>query len=502
MGSYVMLPVEVPDGTTQVRVKYCWEGGGNTVDLGIWQAHGVDAVGRRGVPRLGRLEPPGRRDLGAGLLERGGVPRGSAGLRARVAPRAASCPDRSWAGTWAVELGVGAVAEADADQLADFRVEIELSNDPAFAADPYVPADYDTTPADANPGWYAGDVHVHAEHSALGDATMTEVFDYAFASLDDGGAGLDFITLSDYVSRSAWDEIGRYQPPHPGKLVIRSAEIITYHGHAMNHGSVHYVDHRAGPVYRVAANGDLTLLRATHPPAEMFAAIHDAGGVTQLNHVTTCPSNTEYCRRTCRGCPWDWNEADTDFSKVDAIEVQSGSFFKYELFTAAAIAFWDLALAQGHQIAAVGLERFAQRLHSSLRRTRFADRGRDHRRLRRVALRVGDPRRHPRRSHLREALRQRRSRPATRCHRRRGRHRHHGRHDRRLGRDARRDGLRHRCPASPRTSCGSIATASSSTRSSIEAPGDSHAFRARDAGSLPHPARARAAAAAGSRSSR
>ena len=38
MGSYVMLPVEVPDGTTQVRVKYCYEGGGNTVDLGIWQA--------------------------------------------------------------------------------------------------------------------------------------------------------------------------------------------------------------------------------------------------------------------------------------------------------------------------------------------------------------------------------------------------------------------------------------------------------------------------------
>ena len=25
MGSYVMLPFEVPEGTTQVRVKYCWE---------------------------------------------------------------------------------------------------------------------------------------------------------------------------------------------------------------------------------------------------------------------------------------------------------------------------------------------------------------------------------------------------------------------------------------------------------------------------------------------
>src|SRR5512139_270383 len=44
MGSYVMLPFEVPAGTTQVRVKYCWEpqdGPGkpsHTVDLGVWQA--------------------------------------------------------------------------------------------------------------------------------------------------------------------------------------------------------------------------------------------------------------------------------------------------------------------------------------------------------------------------------------------------------------------------------------------------------------------------------
>jgi hypothetical protein len=353
MGSYVMLPVEVPQGTTQVRVKYCYEGGGNTVDLGIWQAKEVTPWGVAEFRGWGGSSHPDVVISAQGFSTeeeyladpQGYVPgRTTRGF----------IPGPIVGGTWAVELGVGAVAEADADQLADFRVEIELSNDPAFAADPYVPAEYDTTAADANPGWYAGDVHVHAEHSALGNATMTEVFDYAFAPLDEGGAGLDFITLSDYVTSSAWDEIGRYQASYPGKLVIRSAEIITYHGHAMNHGSVQYVDHRAGPVYRVAANGDLTLLRATHPPAEMFAAIHDAGGVTQLNHVTTCPSNSEYCRRTCRGCPWDWDEADTDFSKVDAIEVQSGGAFKYELFTATAIAFWDLALASGHEIAAVG----------------------------------------------------------------------------------------------------------------------------------------------------
>lgn len=354
MGAYVMLPIEVPEGTTQVRVKYCWEGGGNTVDLGLWQARDGDAPW--GVAQFRGWGGSSHPDVAISAQGFSTEAEYEAAPKGYVPGRTTRgfIPGPIPAGTWAAELGVGAVAATDANQLADWRVEIEISSDPAFAADPYVPADYDDATTVVEPGWYAGDMHVHAEHSALGDATMSEVFDYAFTSLDEGGAGLDFITLSDYVSRSAWDEIGRYQSSYPDKLVIRSAEIITYEGHAMNHGSLQYVDHRAGPVYEVALSGDLTLLRAVHPPAEMFEAIHDAGGVVQLNHVTTCPSNTEYCRRTCRGCPWDYDAAETDFGKVDAIEVQSGSAFKYELFTAAAIAFWDLALASGHDIAAVG----------------------------------------------------------------------------------------------------------------------------------------------------
>ncbi len=354
MGAYVMLPIEVPAGTTQVRVKYCWEGGGNTVDLGIWQAR--DGATPWAVPQFRGWGGSSHPDVAIS-------PQGFSTEAEYIAEPKGYVPGRTTrgflpgpipAGTWAAELGVGAVSETDADQLADFRVEIELSSDPAYAADPYVPTPYDETPASTEPGWYAGDLHVHAEHSALGDATMTDVFDYAFESFDQGGAGLDFITLSDYVTSSAWGEIGRYQPLHPGKLVIRSAEIITYHGHAMNHGSAQYVDHRAGPVYELAPNGDAALLRAAQPPAAIFAAIVDAGGIAQLNHVTTCPSTSAYCRRTCRGCPWDYSSDETQYGDVAAIEVQSGSVFKYELFTAAAIQFWDAALAAGNRIAAVG----------------------------------------------------------------------------------------------------------------------------------------------------
>jgi len=354
MGSYVMLPIEVPEGTTQLRVKYCYEGGGNTVDLGLWQSR--DGVTPWSTPQFRGWGGSSHPDVAVTRQGFSSEAEYLADPRGYVPGRTTRgfLPGPLPAGTWAAELGVGAVSETDADQLADFRVEIELSSDPAYASDPYLPAPYDATPASSEPGWYAGDLHVHAEHSALGDATMTEVFDYAFKPLGEGGAGLDFVTLSDYVTSSAWGEIGRYQPLHPSKLVIRSAEIITYRGHAMNHGSARYVDHRAGPVYELAPNGDASLLRAAQPPSTMFAAIVGAGGIAQLNHVTTCPSNTPYCRRTCRGCPWDYSSEETQYGDVAAIEVQSGSVFKYELFTQAAIAFWDAALAAGAHIAAVG----------------------------------------------------------------------------------------------------------------------------------------------------
>ena len=91
-GSYVMVPFEVPPGTTSVRVKYCWDrpegptpgNSGHTIDLGLWQTRPAGGeLGRGAVPRLGRLEPPRRDHHAAGLLERGGVPREPEGPRRR-----------------------------------------------------------------------------------------------------------------------------------------------------------------------------------------------------------------------------------------------------------------------------------------------------------------------------------------------------------------------------------------------------------------------------------
>ena len=331
MGSYVLVPFDVPAGTTSVRVKYCYDQPESptssqvkhTLDLGLYEARrspgGLWAEdefrgwGGSSHPDV-TVSPEGFSTTEQYTAEPKGVVPGKT-TRGYL-------PGPIPAGEWAAELGVAAVvpqSQGDADGKVAWRVEVELSTDPAFADEPYVPARYDTMPARGEAGWYAGDMHVHAEHSALGDATTRETLDYAF-----GPARLDFVTLSDYVTSSGWGEIGRLQPSYPGKLVARSSEVITYRGHLNNHVSVQYVDYRTGPVLERAADGSLVERRGRRDPKLLFDAIHTAGGFTQVNHPTIFPSEIPLFAGLCRGCPWDYTDEQTDWSKVDAYEVHTG----------------------------------------------------------------------------------------------------------------------------------------------------------------------------------
>ena len=365
-GAYVMVPFTVPSGTTQVRVKYCWDEPDSgslrhTIDLGLWDARPAgETWGRKQFRGWGGSSHPDVAITRQGFsseADYGASPRGHVPGRTQRG----FVPGKIPAGEWAAELGIAAVitpAEGDADGRVRWRVEIALSNDRAFAAKRYRPKRYNRRPAARRAGWYAGDLHVHAEHSSQNDATMREVFDYAFRSIAAHGAGLDFITLSDYVTTSHWGEIGRYQKDHRGKLIVRSAEVITYRGHTNNHASAHWVDHRTGPVYERAADGSLTLVRPPRPPREIFAEVRENGGFTQINHPTIFPPTTPGFARLCRGCAWIYSPEETDFSLVDAIEIQTGPAIVGTVvnpFTTTAIAFYEQALAAGHHIAAVGV---------------------------------------------------------------------------------------------------------------------------------------------------
>ncbi|MGI8512000.1 MAG: CehA/McbA family metallohydrolase [Solirubrobacteraceae bacterium] len=375
-GSYVLLPFEVPAQTTAVRVKYCYDQPDvpnpvvrHTLDLDLYDARptadtlwGVNefrGAGGSSHPDV-TVSPEGFK----GEAEYEASPKGHVAGKTTRGFRPGPIPP----GKWAVQLGAAGIADqsqGDLDGKVAWRVEIELSTNPAYADEVgrYVPAPYNTTPAKSIPGWYAGDFHVHAEHSTLGDATMRETFAFAFRPLNEGGAGLDFITLSDYVSNTAWNEIGRHQPDHAGKLIMRSAEVITYRGHINNHGSATYVDHRTGPVLeRQQSSGALVTRRAARPASAVFDAIHAAGGFTQINHPKIFPSEVPPFALFCRGCSWSYPAADTNYAKVDAIEIATGPGGLQDPdlglgpnpFTPLAIQYYEDALATGAKIAAVG----------------------------------------------------------------------------------------------------------------------------------------------------
>ena len=379
-GSYVMVPFDVPAGTTAVRVKYCHDQPEaptsstpgvsikHTLDLGLYEPRrrrpvwGVDEFrgwGGSSHPDV-TVSPEGFSTEAEYLASADANPRGSKDPPGKTTRAFRPGPIR--AGQWAVELGVAAVAsrdEGDADGQVAWRVEVELARDLAFADDPYRPAIYDTSPARRGPGWYAGDLHVHAEHSNYGAATMSETFDYAFRSA--AGPNLDFITLTDYVSGGAWGEIGHYQPRYRGKLIARSAEVITYRGHANSHGNTRVMDYRTGPVYEWRS-GSAAKIREARPARELLREVKAAGGFSQINHPTIFPSSVPGFANFCRGCPWEYSPEETDYSLVDGIEVATGpSGLKTEPrfgpnpFTLTAIDFYEAALGRGPRIAAIGV---------------------------------------------------------------------------------------------------------------------------------------------------
>ncbi len=358
-GGYVQVPFDVPAGTTSVRVKYCHDQPEaptnaqleHTLDLGLYDP-GVRGWGGSSHPDV-TITPQGFSTEEQYKEDpKGHVPgRTTRGFRPGPIP----------AGSWAAELGVAAVVsreQGDLDGKVAWRVEVELKSDPAFAAQPYEPAPYDVRPARDGQAWYAGDLHVHAEHSSLGDATMSEVFDYAF-----GPAKLDFVMLSDYVTDTAWNEIGRYQPRYADKLIGRSSEVITYRGHTNNHASRRYVDYRTGPVWERRDDGSLAELRGPRPPREIFDAVHAPGGWTQVNHPTIFPSDVPGFANLCRGCPWDYSDEETDWSKVDSFEVSTGpaglgspiGSTGPNPFTLTAIEEWDDLWRRGFPVTAVGV---------------------------------------------------------------------------------------------------------------------------------------------------
>lgn len=170
------------------------------------------------------------------------------------------------------------------------------------------------------------------------------------------------MTLVDHNNQVQHDNLAGYQAEHPGKLVIPGTEMTTYRGHFNNQGKAPFVDFRTGKIYQPSGSqpfpdSSLQEVRGTVPPAQILGQIQAQGNWTQINH----PSIFKDAPAACRGCAWGYSDAETDFSKVDAIEVQTGPAGLPSAapatpnpFTAEAITYYEHALDSGAHIAAVG----------------------------------------------------------------------------------------------------------------------------------------------------
>ena len=203
---------------------------------------------------------------------------------------------------------------------------------------------------------------------------MKEAFDFAFGARPQGGAGLDFVSLTDHNTDSAFGEIAAFQPRYPGKLIIRGTEVTTFRGHLMNHGTGRYLDHRTGAGLRGppgrgrAARGPHAAPRRPRRPPRSCARSRRPAASTRS---TTPRSSPARCRPSptsaaaARGATPTPRPATARWTRSRSPPGPSGADAPGEPgpnpFTATAIDFWEDKLAKGFRIAAIGGERLPRR---------------------------------------------------------------------------------------------------------------------------------------------
>jgi hypothetical protein len=317
--TYHLEPFRVPAGTARIEVGYRWTPVDQGVlDLGLW-----DATGTKG-PRAFRFWSGSRQ----GRLDKHMPP-------VEVTPNRDErtvVERRIMPGRWHVEVGY-----ADVRAPLDWQVEVRCPS--GRQAPPHVPDPVDPTHvARPEPGWYAGDFHLHAYHSSPDGPTREEMVRDAEA------AGLDIIPVTEYVTPSHWDWLGATQRKHPDVLIWPGREVITYFGHMIVLGETpSVVEHRVG--YDGIRLGDI------QRKAEAD------GALVSIAHPTIFPPET--FGSYCRGCYFQlWDQV--DWSSTNLIEVvTSGSVAEIggqevpNPFVRTAIEKWESLLRDGHRLTAV-----------------------------------------------------------------------------------------------------------------------------------------------------
>jgi hypothetical protein len=226
------------------------------------------------------------------------------------------------AGTWKLVLGVPNLRKGAA---ARYTARVWFERGAAFGG-------FAEAPLKTGDGWWRGDLHLHTGHSdgscasRAGKRVPCPVFKTAEAA---AARGLDFIAVTDHNATSQDEMLRELQPFFDDLLLIPGREVTTFQGHANVFGPTGGLDFRSG-----------------------FAAVQGAAekahGLVSINHPAL-PSG-----EVCMGC--GWTAKDTDFARVQAIEVVNGGALAQarggELFSG--VPFWEARLNAGFRITAVG----------------------------------------------------------------------------------------------------------------------------------------------------
>ena len=313
---YAYIPFDVPPRAVRINVsfKYDRANNANTIDIGLFDAHGT---GSDADPRGFRGWSGGRR---------------SEFFLSRNEATPGYMPGEMPMGTWRIILGLYRVAPAGVDVF--FKIAVETDEGGSPRTEPMVKSESASLAdsrkyqesvarkrvAQGRPVWWSGDLHMHTVHSD-GDWTIPELVSSARK------LGLDFICITDHNTASHHAEIDRLGVGSPQTVVLRGEEITTYGGHTNAWGlpSGAWIDFRVRP-------GDSDRI------STLAAQVHRLGGLISINHPFAL----------CGGCAWSYDSAAPDF---DAIEVWNG---QWDLTDDLALAMWDKILQTGRHITAIG----------------------------------------------------------------------------------------------------------------------------------------------------
>jgi hypothetical protein len=298
--SYIHLPFDMPVAAAFLEDQYTNINrigsdplltGGNTIDLGIFDARGISYLeaGFRGWS--------GSERLSVRIGEMAATPGYLAGP---LTP-----------GRWHVMLGLYKIAPEGCSYRVEIAITVVPERRPAGAL-PTLAASLPASPLQAPfAPWLRGELHCHTWHSD-GDGSPAERIQLARER------GLDFLAVTDHNTISSQIELASVEDP--GLILIRGVEVTTFKGHFNVWGIGDWVDFRV------------------QRPEDMVTAIRFAverGAVTSCNHPKPF------------GPPWEYEEV----ANYHCVEVWNGPWY---VLNQAALDFWLRQLASGKRLPAIG----------------------------------------------------------------------------------------------------------------------------------------------------